>query len=378
MQEYFNIVHGTSVEQLYSIPHLYKAPHPTGFLVITEDTVESFPFTLCPLKIIQPKDTLPSCHPQDVVVNYTPSMGSLESILYTLYETYKDTNCTSTEYSKKYFLQTNTLAHRKIIIPCFKRQENLHAVLKRFQTIELPKEGFRPSILLVEHSPYPEIQKIAEEYECEYLWILMDPTHPELPLGQFNKALCYDKAFIYGFPAQWYLFHDNDVLVPKDFWDRLDQNCVRTGKQFIQPYTHRCLVNLKPNVAEVFREHLSLVDEPITEDMHFERHPGAPGGSLYLTRERYLEAGGHDPQYCWGYGPEDAMFYHKLSLLDDIAFADEPPIEMIHLWHPPAAANNLFRHEMDIFVKQIFFNQTKEMKLDFMQHKRAIIESLKN
>lgn len=376
MESYISTVLGTSVESLYKIPHVYRTPYPTGFIVRSATPIEPFPFTICPLTMLSSEDPLPISNPQDVVVEYEASMGSLETVLYTLYQRYKDTQCTSTDISKKYYLCNNVLSPRKIIIPCFKRQENLRAVLQRFQTIDLPLEGYRPPILLVEHSPYPEIEKIAEEFNCEYLWIFMDYTHPELPLGQFNKALCYDKAFLFGTPASWYLFHDNDVLVPKDFWNKLDQNVERAKTQFIQPYTNRCLINLKPPVAEMLRENLSLADEAITEDMYFERHPGAPGGSLYLTRNRYLEAGGHDPNICWGYGPEDAMFYEKLSILEDIAFADNPAIEMIHLWHPSAAPHSVYRTEMDIFVKQFFKQMPREQKIITMQQKRQILESI--
>lgn len=375
-QMYMNIIMGSSVESLYKIPHVYKTPHPTGFIVRTDESIESFAFTVCPLQIIKSTDTLPDSNPQDVVVDYDSSMGSLESVLYTLYEQYKDSQCKETEKSKKYYLLQNIHSPRKIIIPCYKRQENLRAVLQRFAMIDLPVEGYRPPILLVEHSPYPEIEKIAEEFECEYLWIYMDIHHPELPVGQFNKALCYDKAFLYGTPASWYLFHDNDVLVPKDFWKKLDENVSRAKSQFIQPYTNRCLINLKPHISEVIRDNLSLVDEPVTEDMYYERHPGAPGGSLYLTRQRYLEAGGHDPNYCWGYGPEDALFYHKLSLFEEIAFADDPPIEMLHLWHPSAAPNSLFRNEMDYFVKKIYIEMPLEQKMLHIQEKQKILNSL--
>ena len=79
---------------------------------------------------------------------------------------------------------------------------------------------------------------------------------------------------------------------------------------------------------------------------------------------------------CWGYGPEDALFYHKLELLEPIAFADNPPIEMIHLWHPPAAGMNPLRQEMDWFVKVFFKGKTKEEKLAYMQYKQELLLQL--
>lgn len=376
MEDYIKVIQGTSVETLYQLPHKQIGAHPTGFVIRhSQPLLIDFPFTVCPLYTCSSTEAeLPGSNPHDVVIDYTN--GSLETLLYTLYERYKDTSCTKTECSMKRFLYTKRNPPRKIIIPCFKRQENLLCVLQRFQSIQLPKEGYRPQILLVEHSPYPELQSIAEQYNCEYIWLFLDPRIPRMPLGQFNKALAYDKAFLYGSPADWYLFHDNDILVPKTFWDLLDTNKERANTQFLQPYTGRCLLNLKPAVAEAFRDNITLADEPIEPAMIYERNPGAPGGSLYLSRQRYLEAGGHDPQLCWGYGPEDALFYHKLEVLEPIAFADSPPIEMIHLWHPPAAGTNPFRQEMDFFVKVVFKEKTPDEKRTYMRYKEALLRSL--
>jgi hypothetical protein len=378
MEQYIQVIQGTSVEMLYRMPQKYVGAHPTGFVVIHTEPLEiSFPFTVCPLYTgLSGDTTLPGSDPHDVIVFYTKELGSLQQLLYTLYEEYKETGCVKTDCSQKRFVLTKQLPPRKIIIPSLKRKENLVPVLQRFQMITVPKEGYRPQILLVEHSPIPELQQIAEDFNCEYIWFFLDPRIPHLPLGQFNKALAYDKAFLKGMPAQWYLFHDNDVLVPNQFWNLLDANVERAKTQFLQPYTHRSLLNLKQVVAQMFRENLTLADKPLDESMYAPIVPGAPGGSLYLSRDRYLEAGGHDPQLCWGYGPEDALFYQKVELLEPIAFADNPPIEMIHLWHEPAAGHNPFRAEMDYFVKILFKGKTREEKLDYMRYKQEMLNTL--
>jgi hypothetical protein len=377
---YTEAINSFRVQGLYTLSHKQLGSYPTGFVVIhTEPLVADFSFTVCPLHLCSCQEpTLPGNNPHDVVFLYKKEYGTLESVLYTLYERYKETGCMRTEYSVKRFVVENTLPPRKIVIPCFKRKENLIPVLKRFQMIDLPKEGYRPQILLVEHSPIPELEQIAEEFQCEYIWIALDTRSPFVPTGQFNKALCYDKAFLFGMPAKWYLFHDNDILVPKNFWDLLDKNVKRANTQFLQPYTHRCLLNLKPVVAEMFREDLTLADQPLDDSMYADLtlSTGAPGGSLYLTRERYLDAGGHDPQFCWGYGPEDALFYHKLELLEPIAFADEPPIELIHLWHPPAQIQNPFRVQMDMFVSNFFKEKSVEWKRGYMEWKKGILKNL--
>lgn len=381
MDEHYLRVINESPELLYTLPHKHVGAHPTGFVVITDTLQEiTFSFSICPLYLCKTTSlTLPGSNPHDVIFHASNETAeTLERSLYSLWEHYKEKACESTTHSMKRYLYEKTLPPRKIVIPCFKRLENLEPVLKRFEMIEAPKEGFKPQILLVEHSPYPEMELIARKYNCEWIWIFLDVRTPFLPFGQFNKALAYDKAFIYGTPASWYLFHDNDVLVPNDFWSRLDANVKRSGTQFIQPYTHRCLICLKPEAAEEMRKDLARMDTPIPPEDIYELVPGAPGGSLYITRQRYLEVGGHDPTLSWGYGPEDSMFWDKLQTVEPIAYADEPPIELVHLWHPSSAPNNPLLHQMNWFVKVFFANKTLEEKKAYMGMKRLLLETLLN
>lgn len=375
-QRYLDIISGNTLETLLTLPHKHLGIHPTGFVVRTNEEVPSFPFTVCPLHFVKSGEPLPGNNPHDVIVEYTQEDGDLETLLYKLHQLYFEKHCEQTANSRKRYIETKTLPPRKIIIPCLGRKENLIPTLKRLQQIELPVEGYRPVICIVEHSPYLDLQKIAEEYGCEYLWIFLDPRDMTLPIGQFNKALAYDKAFLYTSPAEWYLFHDNDVLVPKDFWNRIDSNVKRATTKFLQPYTHRCLLNTTQQTAEYFRNNPSLADEPLVDDLFLPRVAGAPGGSLYLKRERYLDVGGHDPNYCWGYGPEDLLFFNKLKLFEPIAYADEPPIEMIHLWHPTAAVHNPFRFEMDWFVKIFMETRTLEERKIMMESKKNLLEKI--
>lgn len=375
-QRYLDIIQNTSPDTLFTLPHTHLGIHPRGFVVRTDAKPRPFPFTLCPLTFVSPLENPPGNNLHDVIVEYTEDQGDLETLLYTLWELYHEKHLEETSTSKKRYRFLKTLPPRKIIIPCLKRKENLIPTLKRLQMIDAPAEGYHPVICIVEHSPFPELKNVALQFHCEYLWFFLDPRNPELPVGQFNKALCYDKTFLFTSPAEWYLFHDNDVLVPKDFWERLDANVRRAKTQFIQPYTHRCLLNTTPEVAERFRINLDLVDTELNSDMFFERIPGAPGGSLYLKRERYLQVGGHDPNFCWGYGPEDLLFLNKIKILEPIAYADEPPIEMIHLWHTNAASNNPFRFDMDLFVRGFFYFKSERDLREMMASKHAILQSI--
>jgi len=378
--DYIRTIQSISLNQLYELPHTYKAAPPTGIVVLTNDTVTPFlfPFTVCPLLYCNDKDKLAGTNPNDIILPWSQSDGSLEEILYKVYQKYLDTSCNEFENTKKRYVWTKKNIHRKIVIPTYGRLYNLECVLRRFEMIDLPVEGYRPPILVVEHSPNPEFENLCKKYKVEWLWFPLDPRNPAIPIGQFNKALCYDKAFLFTAPADWYLFHDNDVLVPQKFWNLIDENYQRTNAKFIQPYTHRCLIGLKENVAETFRKDLTLVDKPIAKEDYNEILGGAPGGSLYIHRDRYFEVGGHDPNFCWGWGPEDRLFYHKLSLCEPIAFADFPPIEMIHLWHPYAAGNNPFQESMAFLVFGYLMRKSNEEMLVYFKEKRDIFTKYLN
>jgi hypothetical protein len=375
-EKYLDIINNTTLGMLLTIPHKHVGRKPTGFVVRTDESVPSFPFTVCPLSFVKAFEEPIGRNPHDVIVNYRKEDGDLETLLYRLWELYKEKHCEMTTKSMKRYIYQKQLPPRKIMIPCLGRKENLIPTLKRLQTIDLPIEGYHPVICIVEHSPYPDLEEIANLFHCEYLWLFLDPRDPTLPIGQFNKALCYDKAFLFTSPAEWYLFHDNDVLVPRDFWSKLDKNIERTKTQFLQPYTHRSLLNTREDIANQLRENVDLADMPLLEDMIYPIVAGAPGGSLYLKRSRYLEVGGHDPNYCWGYGPEDLLFFNKVKIFEPMAYADDPAIEMIHLWHPTAAINNPLRFDMDWFVKYFFDSKTIEEKKQFMKSKKELLEEI--
>jgi hypothetical protein len=376
LEKYTNIINNTNCMDLYLMKHKTNAAYPTGIVIIGDISGLSFPFTMCPVYFCKPGNSvLPGNNPHDIILEYNKdSVVSLEDILYSLMEGYKISACERTDFSMKRYVYEKKLPPRKIIIPCFRRRENLIAVLKRFQMIAPPREGYRPQILLVEHSHLQEIEYIANDFNCEYVWFdQKEGPNDDSPLGQFNKALCYDKAFLFSSPAEWYLFHDNDVLVTNDFWTRLDANIQRTGTKFLQPYTHRSLLNLYPHVADVIREDPALVDQGINKGMYTPIIPGAPGGSLYIHRDRYIDVGGHDPNLCWGYGPEDRLFYNKLQLFEPISFADDPPIEMIHLWHSSAAVNNHFLVVMNWFVFNYYEQLPLEDKMAIMSTKKKML-----
>ena len=62
--------------------------------------------------------------------------------------------------------------------------------------------------------------------------------------------------------------------------------------------------------------------------------PGAVGGSIFVSHEMFFKVGGFDPELFTEYSLEDQFFWDKVNLMGTMGKADNPPIEMLHLWHP--------------------------------------------
>ena len=226
-----------------------------------------------------------------------------------------------------------------ILIPCKGRRELLETTLKVFSK-EQEKTTKRITITLVEHDTTPNYRQFALEKGLGWIYIplLESPFHP---LGQFNRGLCFDIGFIYGPKAAYYLCHDNDLLVPKDFWSLLQQNIERENFQALQTYSDRFVWQTSKEVSEKIQHDLSWYSNGFSIKEHCtENSPGAKGGSIVVSHDIYLRAGGHDPQLFWGYSPEDRMFWLKLGLLTRIGHGDSPSIPLTHLWHLPAGSQN--------------------------------------
>ena len=104
-----------------------------------------------------------------------------------------------------------------VLIPCRGRRNLLEATLKRFNE---ENTNVNTAIFLIEHSESPEYKDLAKEHGIGWFYIpLLEDK--KIPQGQFNRALCFDIGFLYGYPAKYVLCHDNDLLIPVDFWKKL-------------------------------------------------------------------------------------------------------------------------------------------------------------
>ena len=239
-----------------------------------------------------------------------------------------------------------------LIIPCKGRLEYLKTTIAIFQS-EIQAAPFNISITIVEHSEIPECMQIAKDIGIGWIYIPLISDNKK-PLGQFNRSLSFDIGFIYGPIAKFYLLHDSDLLVPKNFWNKLKQNIDRGPYSTIQTYSHRSVWLTSKEISELIRSNPEYYTEDIINCCKLGGGV-ANGGSIVVDRDTYIKVGGHDPQLFFGYAPEDQMFWLKLKkIVGTIGYADAPEIPLIHLWHPPAGIHNPLLQDMNHMYKTNF------------------------
>lgn len=254
-----------------------------------------------------------------------------------------------------------------ILMPCRGRFPLLQATIQRFK--EEHQTSITSQITLVEHSETPMYKEYAEQQGIAWIYVPLEGS-PQSPLGQFNRGLCFDIGFLHGITAKYYICHDNDLLVPKDFWKKLQDNFQRTQTQVLQTYSDRFVWQTSQEISKRLLENPSWFLNGFEVETHCTRNsPGAKGGSLTLSRLAYLSVGGHDPHLFFGYAAEDAFFWSKLEQLHTIGFSEDPRIPLVHLWHPNAANLNPFKQEMDILF-HMFNSLSKEQKEEYIRLKR--------
>lgn len=226
-----------------------------------------------------------------------------------------------------------------VLIPCRGRRNLLEATLKRFNE---ENTNVNTAIFLIEHSESPEYKDLAKEHGIGWFYIpLLEDK--KIPQGQFNRALCFDIGFLYGYPAKYVLCHDNDLLIPVDFWKKLKENIDREGSDVLQTYSDKFVWQTSADISKRLIEEPDWFKNGFSVEQHCTKNAaGAKGGSLVLSREAYLRVGGHDPHFFYGYGPEDTFLWRKLQLFYKIGYGENPRIPLTHLWHPNAAELNPF------------------------------------
>jgi predicted glycosyltransferase involved in capsule biosynthesis len=238
--------------------------------------------------------------------------------------------------------------HISVIVPVYGRAEfnkvlcnHIYNAIQVFDKTVAPAIATFPflvrkpmiSLTIVEHSDKPEHNIICDDW-VNYVWI------PKK--GQpFNKCLAHNIGALLTKNANYFLFHDVDIMVPEDFFVKVMQNVTQiiNGKpnlpsyDALQTFTQRRLQLCNEWLtAELISNHLSVKHIP-SHPAHFKAaQPGAMGGSIFLTNELFFKTT-FCAQTFTDYGLEDAFFWQCINLLGRVGSCDQPLIESYHLHH---------------------------------------------
>jgi len=247
-----------------------------------------------------------------------------------------------------------------IVIPCKGRKPLLETTIKVLKH-EIAKTDLRIVITLVEHTDSIEFKEYAFTEGLGWIHIPLTGGVGS-PLGQFNRGLCFDIGHLYGPPCKYYMMHDSDLLVPDNFFNKV-QFYFNRGAVALQPYSDRFVWQTNQEFSEKLQADLSIFYNGIDEhDVCSRNMPGAKGGSFILKSDLFTNVGGYDPQIFWGYAPEDQLFWLKVESIVSVEYADNPRMPLIHLWHPNAATKNPLLAEMDMLILYIKQQNTSDIK----------------
>jgi len=246
-----------------------------------------------------------------------------------------------------------------VIIPVRGRTEYHKIITKHFFDAMVAFKG-KVSLTFVEHDNMPPKHYWLKKNWANHIFIPADGK-------PFNKCLCHNIGVLYGPRANFYLFHDTDLIVPEQFFNMLIQNMV--NREAVQAFTQRRVLM----VAQTFsRQIIDGEREPnfYSYSSHDVRPaiPGAPGGSIFVSKNLLLEVGMWEDCFFTGYSVEDQFFFNKLMLSNKFGFCDNPAIEVMHLWHP--SCHQVETCNQDFVALDIFDGMNEAEKRAYMQSRK--------
>lgn len=199
----------------------------------------------------------------------------------------------------------------------------------------------------------------------------------------YNRSFCFNVGYLLATQSTWYLFHDIDILVDGSFFSNISTYLAKNPK-WLQTYTHKRVLLLNPGITEEIVKSTGLIDLKAVKD-YKEAQAGSTGGSIIVRNDVFLDVGGFDPEFFYGYGPEDSFFWSKLEVCTKPTgimeghfcgggvFADDPAIEVYHMHHEPMWYTNPDEGGM-LRIRESFWKYSYEDKMKLIQDKRSTLK----
>ena len=259
-----------------------------------------------------------------------------------------------------------------VIIGFRGREEFLNPIIKSFQkAIEYIKDK-KICLTFIEHDIESK-SRLKLEGKVNYLWTPGNVTE------QYSRSFAYNFAVKYSNKAKHYILHDIDILVKKNFFEEIYENI--KGSRCMQTYGKRRVLYLSQQLTpRVINKEVdfNLLDEN-SPNVSLPMYAGKPalgskGGSIIIERDLFYEIGGFDPELFYGYASEDQIFFDKATtIVGEVTYADNPPIDMFHMWHPPTSMSNPLMYEMEEYMLQFRYMKKKD-RLAFLELKKKLLQ----
>jgi hypothetical protein len=258
---------------------------------------------------------------------------------------------------------------KNFFIPCI---EHLKEAIKNIPV----------TITIVEQDVISNYKEICKELNIDYIFV----ENSSIPSGDnYNRSFCFNTGFLFSNKSSWYLFHDIDMLVDNTFFEIIKLYIDR-NPLWLQPYTKKRVIRLNKDTTDQICAKKNCLSNLNSDKDYKAANIGSTGGSILVRRDAFVDVGGFDPELFYGYGPEDSFFWSKLEVLEKKVeymdchfagggmFADDPPIEIYHMYHDSMQDSNPHLNFM-CEIREAFWRCSYPDKLLILNKKRDILKS---
>lgn len=258
------------------------------------------------------------------------------------------------------------------IVPVRNRREFSKPLYDSFLKAK-DKTNLKVSFTIVELSNISEHKEYCLNNNINYIYYKTKDGEP------FNKCLGLNLGALLSNKTKAFLFHDIDCLIQSSFFNNLNENIIKKNAKAIQCFHSRRVLYLNQELTnQAINGTLDIDSLNLdTDGITLPQYLGAPGGSIYIEKSLFFKIGGYDPEFFYGYAPEDIFFWQKVELFDVMHVSNDPKIDIFHMHHAPTSQTNPDLHSMIMFHNQ--FNQlTKNDKLQLIELKHNPIKEFFN
>tara|TARA_R110000803_G_scaffold188348_1_gene250740 strand:- start:3338 stop:4225 length:888 start_codon:yes stop_codon:yes gene_type:complete len=223
-------------------------------------------------------------------------------------------------------------------------------------------------LTFVEHDDEPKHLELLDK--VNYIWSKGNVSE------FYNRSFAYNFGVRYSNKSKYYILHDLDILVKPNYIEELVTNLNNDTVQCMQSYGNRHVWYMSEQLTSKFLNKEITIDDINRDNTEIipPQQKGSKGGSVIITKKLFDDVGGFDPELFWGYAAEDQMFWAKVDSIVPISYADNPPIDIFHMWHPPTDSTNPNTPRMDSYFLH-YQSMNSEYKLNFLNEKLKLYET---